>query len=373
MSKDYYKILGVARDADAKEIKRAFRKLAKEYHPDQNGDPEAVQKFKEINEAFSVLSNPDKRHQYDQVGYDGSRADGGGNGGFSGGFNPGAQGYSGDFGDLGSIFESMFGGGGGFRRQRDNRGADLSLRLDASFEEAVFGTEKEFSYQRQVSCDKCNGTGATDGKTEICSTCGGSGKVRRTVQTMLGTMATETVCPDCGGQGKRISSPCGYCNGDGRVIKTEKTKIKIPAGAESGIRLRFRGKGDVGIRGGAAGDLYITIVVKEKKEFTRRNGDIYITVPISPATAVLGGEQVVPSVNGPITMKIPKGIQGGTELRLRGKGGPRLRGSGIGDQYVTIIIDIPKRISASGRKLWEQLRENEDKKDPEGIFKKVFG
>lgn len=365
MAKNYYDLLGVSKDADAAEIKKSFRKLAKQYHPDSNKEEGAEQKFKDINEAFSVLSDPEKRKQYDQFGFDGSKADGGGMGGYPGmgGYGGMGQGFSanmGDFGDLGDLLGGFFGGGspfsGGFGGQRvNNNGADLSLRVDVSFEDAVFGAEKNVTYVRKDTCDACKGSGSANGKKETCSTCNGVGKVRQTRQTMFGTFATEAICPTCHGSGEEIKDPCSNCDGTGRVTKSTTTKIKIPAGAETGVRLRFQGKGDAGIRGGDFGDLYVVLSVKEHKLFKRNNGDIYIELPISPALAVLGGEIEVPTVNSNVKMKIPKGTQGGTDFRLKGKGGPRLRGSGVGDQFVKVYIDIPKSVSSDESKVWEKL------------------
>lgn len=361
MSKDYYNILGISRGADQKEIKKAYRNLAKEFHPDKNGSSEAAKKFKEINEAFSVLSNPQKRQQYDQFGYDGSRADGGG---FNSGFNPQSGGsgggqYSG-FGDFSSIFDTFFGRGfGGFSQkkysERDSRGSDLSISLKIKFKEAVFGTEKEVSYLKKDRCEICNGSGSKDGKVNSCNICGGSGRVRKVSRTLFGDMAVESVCDNCRGEGRVIESPCFNCNGTGRVTKSVNQKIRVPAGAENGLRLRFEGMGDAGIRNGEEGDLYVTLEVGNDKIFEHRNGDIFITLPIEPALAVLGGEINVPTVNGAVKMKVPKGTQYGTEFRLRGKGGPRLRGGGSGDQFVKIIIEIPKRISGEEKKFWESL------------------
>lgn len=376
MAKDYYNILGVSKDADKAEIKKAFRKLAKEYHPDVNKAPDAAEKFKEVNEAFSVLSDENKRSQYDQFGFDGSRADGGGGPSGFGGFNGFSGGYS-DMGDLGSIFENMFGGGGfGFntgssRGQRDNRGADLSLRQDITFEEAIFGVEKEVSYVRKGKCSVCDGTGSKDGKTSTCSTCDGRGKVRRATQTIFGSMAVESVCPDCHGEGVKIENECSACGGTGRITESTKTTIKIPAGVENGMRMRFPGKGDYGVRGGAAGDLYLTIRVQEHKSFIRDNGDIFLEIKIPPSLAVLGGEIKVPTVHGDVKMKITKGTQSGTRFRLKEKGGPKLRGEGNNDQYVDVIVEMPKKLSSEERKLWEKI--NELSKQDKSIWDKIFG
>jgi len=245
------------------------------------------------------------------------------------------------------------------------------MRVEVPFKDAVFGTETSVSYVRKDKCPKCKGTGSVDSEIEKCSTCNGQGKVRQARQTVFGTFATESVCPTCGGKGSTIKNACSNCDGTGRITKSIKTNIKIPAGAETGLRLKFKGKGDAGIQGGEYGDLYIILNVKEHKHFRRDNGDIYLDYPISAALAVLGGETEVPTVNGKVKMKIPKGTQGGKEFRLKSKGGPRLRGSGVGDQYVRVFIDIPKDISSEEKKVWEKLlREGEGKN--KGFWEKLL-
>lgn len=380
MAKDYYDILGVSKDADQTEIKKAFRKIAKEFHPDHNKEPGAAEKFKEANEAFSVLSDPEKRKQYDSYGYDGSKADGGGMGGFGGMGGQDFGGFSanfgdlGDFGDLGSVLGSFFGGsgfGGGGVRKPNNRGSDLSMKVTVDFNTAVFGGEKNVTYVRKAECDVCSGTGSKDGNKNTCSMCKGSGRVRRTTQTLFGAMATETICPTCQGEGYEIKNPCPNCSGTGRITKSSELTIKIPAGAESGVRMKFPGKGDFGVRGGASGDLYIVLETKEDKRFRRSNGDVASVISIDPSLAVLGGEIEIPTVNGNVKMKVPKGTQSGKEFRLREKGGPRLRGGGVGDHFVTINVEIPSNLSAEEKKLWERLSELRGSKE-KGFWEKLF-
>jgi len=372
MKKNYYEILGISKDADQKEIKRAFRKLAKEYHPDKNKSNEAAAKFKEINEAFSVLSDESKRRQYDNVGYDGSQADGGG--GFGGGFNTGGfQGGFSNMDDLGSIFDTVFGGQnpfGGRQSQRDtNRGDDLAMNIKLEFEEAVFGVEKEVTYKVKQHCETCDGTGSKDKKTHQCKTCSGTGTIRKQTQTILGTMSTQAVCPECGGSGHTVSEPCDNCASSGRVSGEVTEKLKIPAGIGDNTRIRFPGKGDAGKNSGENGDLYLLISIKKHKYFVRKDGDIYLDLPISPALAVLGGNIEIPTVHGKERMKLPKSTQHGTIFRLKGKGGPKLRG-GNHDQFVTVDLKIPNRISKKERELWESLLEEEQ--TDKGFFEKLF-
>jgi molecular chaperone DnaJ len=279
-------------------------------------------------------------------------------------------------GDLGSVFGSFFGGGspfgGNFSQTRvDNRGSSLTMRVNLSFKEAVFGVEKEVSYVKKNYCENCKGTGSADGKKDTCSVCGGSGRVRRQTQTLFGMMATESACPTCGGTGSEIKNPCSSCNGTGRVTKSVTTKIKIPAGVESGMKLRFPGKGDSGTLGGESGDLYVVLNVKEDSHFQRNNGDIYSEISIDPVLAVLGGEIDVPTVNGNVKMKLPKGTQPGKEFRLKENGGPRLRGGGIGDHFVKINVEVPNKISAEEKQLWEKLQEVRGKKS-KGFWDKLL-
>lgn len=362
MSKDYYKILGVSKSASQEEIKKAFRKLAHEHHPDKkSGDAE---KFKEINEAYQSLGNEQKRKQYDQFG---SAGPGFGSGGFSGG-NPFAQGFGGspfgqgninfDFGeangfDFGDLFGGMFGGGGGGRKS--NRGHDLEVGITIDFMEAVFGVEKTIDLNKQISCNVCHGSGAEPGsKINKCNTCDGSGRVMRLQQTILGNFQTQTICPDCQGEGTKIEKKCHKCHGSGHVRGDEKIKVTIPAGIDQGQSIKLSGKGEVGERG-SAGDLYIRINVSPNKKFVRRGDDIHSILHLSVKQAILGDKIDIETVDGLINFKIPEGTQSKTQFRLRDKGVPHLRTSGRGDHIVEAVVDIPKGLSRGQRKILEEL------------------
>lgn len=343
-NKDYYQILGLEKGASDDEIKRAFRKLAIKYHPDKNqGNAEAEAKFKEINEAYQVLSDPEKKARYDQFGtadFDGSGFGAGGFGGFDG-FD-----FS-DLGGFGDIFDTFFGGGGsGRRRNGPQRGADLEYVLNLTFEEAVFGVEKEISINRSESCDSCSGTGAKAGTSpKTCPTCNGSGQIRVQRQTPLGNFVSTSTCNQCGGKGQVVDNPCTTCHGKGSVRKNRKISVNIPAGVDTGNVMPLRGQGEHGKNGGPAGDLYVRIKVAPSKKFTRKGSDIYIDTHISMGHAALGVEVTVPTVDGDVKYKIPAGTQSGTLFRLKGKGVPRVNSSGRGDQYVKVIVDIPKNLN----------------------------
>ena len=343
-NKDYYQILGLEKGASDDEIKRAFRKLAIKYHPDKNqGNAEAEVKFKEINEAYQVLSDPEKKARYDQFGtadFDGSGFGAGGFGGFDG-FD-----FS-DLGGFGDIFDTFFGGGGsGRRRNGPQRGADLEYVLNLTFEEAVFGVEKEISINRSESCDSCSGTGAKAGTSpKTCPTCNGSGQIRVQRQTPLGNFVSTSTCNQCGGKGQVVDNPCTTCHGKGSVRKNRKISVNIPAGVDTGNVMPLRGQGEHGKNGGPAGDLYVRIKVAPSKKFTRKGSDIYIDTHISMGHAALGVEVTVPTVDGDVKYKIPAGTQSGTLFRLKGKGVPRVNSSGRGDQYVKVIVDIPKNLN----------------------------
>ncbi len=357
--KDYYEALGVSKSASKDEIKKAYRKLAKEFHPDRNKATGAEDRFKEVQEAYDNLSDPQKRQAYDQYGFAGSQAFGGGSP--FGGFQQG--GFSSDFGDLGDLLGNFFGGGiGGFdfgggqsRGQRNNRGGDLEMTLQVEFLDAIFGKEIEIEYKRKVKCDKCNGTGSKDGKRKTCHTCDGKGQVRQMQNTFFGTMQVVTECPTCHGSGQEISEKCDKCKGSGVNSENDVFKVKIPAGIPDGVTLKFTGRGNVGENSGEAGDLYITIEVKPHPVLERRGDDIYMDKEINVATAVLGGEITVPTVQGDVIMKVPSGTQPEKVLRLKGKGGPKFRGGGDGDQYVKLLVKIPEKLSKSERELWEKL------------------
>lgn len=360
MAKNYYDILGINKSANQDEVKKAFRKLAHEHHPDKKTGN--VDKFKEINEAYQVLGNEEKRRQYDQFGqtFNGAGSQGGrpgGNpfGGGFGGFNQGNVNFDfGDAGDLGDIFGSFFGGGMGGRSQ-SSRGDDLQVEMAIDFKESVFGVEKFLDLSKQVVCDSCHGNGAEPGsKINACVTCGGTGRVVRLQQTILGNFQTQTVCPDCHGEGKKPEKKCNKCNGIGHVRGNEKVKVIIPAGISDGQSVKISGKGDIGDRG-LAGDLYIRIKVREDKRFEREGDDILSQSHISLKQAILGDKIIVETVDGPVSLKIPEGTQSHTQFKLKGKGVTHLRQYGRGDHLVEIIVDIPKGLSRSQRKLLEQI------------------
>lgn len=352
--RDYYEVLGVAKDASDADIKRAYRKLAAKYHPDVNHEADAEQKFKEINEANEVLSDPDKRSRYDQFGFAGVDPN----------FNPNGGSPFGDFGGFsgfGDIFSDLFGGGRTSSRRNPNapmRGEDISAQIDLDFEEAAFGTEKEISAQRICDCDECGGTGAAPGtKVETCPRCKGTGTVR-TQQSFMGmVMQSDSVCPDCRGVGKRIPTPCTRCKGKGKVRRSFKTRVRFPAGIDDGQTLRVRGEGNSGFNGGPAGDLMVTVRVRSHALFVRRGQDVYLQMPIDFVQAALGAELEVPTLDGKVRYKIDEGTQTGTTFRLRGKGIPAVNGKGRGDEYVTVTVETPTKLSREQEKLLKKLGE----------------
>ncbi|SHE55881.1 molecular chaperone DnaJ [Clostridium fallax] len=347
-NKDFYEVLGVEKGASDEEIKKAFRKLAIKYHPDKNkGDKEAEERFKEINEAYQVLSDPQKREQYDRFGSTDFGAGGAGAGAGFGGFD-----FS-DMGGFGDIFGDIFGGGFGFggsssssRKNGPQRGADIEYTINLTFEEAVFGVDKEISITRNETCETCHGTGAKQGTSPVtCSKCHGTGQIRTQKQTPFGAFISTTTCDKCGGKGTIIEEPCTTCKGKGYVRKNRKISIKIPAGVDTGNVMPLRGQGEHGVNGGSPGDLYIRINVAPSRVFKRKGNDIYIDTHINMAKAALGTEIKVPSVDGDVKITVPKGTQSGTLLRLKGKGVPRVNSSSRGDQYVNVIVDIPKSLN----------------------------
>ena len=349
MSKrDYYEVLGVSKTATQDELKKAYRKLARKYHPDLNKDnEEAAEKFKECNEAYSVLSDDQKRAQYDQFGHAAFE-----NGGMGGGGGFGGAGGFGGFGGSGmeDIFDMFFGGQGGRGGNRaksgPQRGADLRFDLEITFEEAAFGLEKEINLYRDETCDHCHGEGAEPGsKIESCPECNGTGYVRFTQNTMFGQMVNERPCSRCKGEGKIISEPCKECRGKGTVKRNKKLKVKIPAGVDNGSRLRVSGEGEAGAKGGPSGDLYVYLYVKPHKFFERDGTTVLCEVPINIVQATLGADIKVPTLDGQVTMKVPEGTQPGKVLRLKGKGIPSLRGGGRGDQLVLIKVVVPTKLS----------------------------
>lgn len=359
--RDYYEVLGVSKSASKDEIKKAYRSLAKKYHPDRNKEQGAEEKFKEVQEAYDVLSDEQKRKAYDQFGFAGTQAFGGAGsmGGFGGNFGGFDAGDLGGFEDLlGNFFGGAFSGFGGAQRggRRESRGSDLEFSYQVEFNDAVFGTEKEVEYSRDVVCDICNGTGAKDGKKKTCSTCGGKGQVVQVQNTLLGRMQVVTTCQTCGGSGEEITDKCPNCKGSGVVNKKEKLNLKVPAGIPDGVTLRFTGRGNAGKNNGAYGDLFVTFEVKSHPVLERKGDDIYMDKHIDVLTAVLGGEVEVPTVHGNVFMKIPEGTQSEKVFRLKEKGGPKFQRSGNGDQYVKVIVDIPTKLSKKEKELWEQLK-----------------
>ena len=347
--RDYYEVLGVPRTASADDLKAAFRRLARQYHPDVNPAPDAEEKFKEINEAYAILSDDQKRAAYDRFGHAGVRGP------------SGSPDINVDFSNFADIFSDLFGFGGLGRnatRQRNapRRGADLQLQLELSFEEAVFGIDKEVEIVRDEVCTTCSGSGAEPGTSPVrCSSCNGAGEIRQMRQTLLGSMVQVTTCPTCNGQGETISTPCHICRGRGVERKTRRKVVSVPAGVDTGTQMRLAGEGQPGINGGPSGNLFIAIKVKPHKYFKRRENDILINLNINISQAALGDEVQVPTVDGTMMLKIPAGIQPGKAINMKGKGVPRLRGSGRGDQVVLINVEIPTRLSSEQRQLLEQL------------------
>ena len=340
--RDYYEVLGVDRNADAATIKKAYRQLAKKYHPDMNpGDKEAEQKFKEAAEAYSVLSDDNKRHQYDQFGHAAFEQGGGGAGGFD--FN-GA--------DLGDIFGDIFGDlfGGGSRRRANNgpmKGANLRASVRITFEEAVFGCEKELELSLKDECTNCHGTGAKPGTSpETCPKCGGRGQVVMTQQSLFGMVQNVTTCPDCGGTGKIIKEKCTSCGGTGYTSSRKKIKVSIPAGIDNGQCVRIAGKGEPGTNGGPRGDLLVEVVVQRHPIFQRQDMNIYSTAPMSFAQATLGGDVRISTIDGDVMYNVKPGTQTDTRIRLKGKGVPSLRNKSVrGDHYVTLVVQVPTKLN----------------------------
>ncbi len=344
--RDYYEILGVRRSASSEEIKKAYRKLALKYHPDRNpGDKEAEEKFKEASEAYQVLSDPERRAQYDRFGHAAFEQGGAGCGGFD--FSAST------FEDLfGEIFGEFFGTSGKRSRSRARRGEDLRYDLEISFEEAAFGTEKTIQVPRLASCDACRGRGTKDGaERATCPTCRGVGQVRY----QQGFFTIAKTCGQCAGQGTIIRDPCRVCGGSGVVQKTRALNVRIPAGVDTGTRLKLSGEGEVGRGGGPPGDLYVVLRVREHPLFRREGVDVLCEVPISFTQAALGAEIEVPTLEGKVKLKIPAGTQSGTVLRLRGKGVPELQGHGRGDQLVRILVEVPRKLSQKQRELLEEF------------------
>ena len=355
--RDYYEVLGVSRGASEDEIKRAYKKMARKYHPDLNpGDKTAEEKFKEVNEAYEVLSDADKKARYDQYGHAGVDPNFGA-GGFGGGFDG-----SFDFGDLGDIFGSFFGGGfGGGRRTNPNapqRGESIRMSIAISFEEAAFGCEKAVTVERYETCDTCHGNGCAPGTSpEVCPDCHGTGTVQVRRQTPMGVFATSSPCPKCGGKGRIIHQPCKDCRGSGMVRKKKTIQASIPAGIDNGQTISIRGQGNAGKNGGPAGDLLITITVRPHELFRREGTSVLCEAPITFTQAVLGAELEIPTIDGKVKYTLPEGTQSGTTFRLKGKGIPSINGRGRGDQYVTVYIETPKNLNKEQKEALKKFAE----------------
>ena len=358
--RDYYEVLGVEKGATAEEIKKAYRKKAMQFHPDRNpGDKNAEEKFKEVGEAYEVLSDDDKRSRYDQFGFQGVDPNfGAGGAGFDGGFG-GFGGF--DFGD---IFGEFFGGSGARRASTQNaprRGENVGVRLDLTFEEAAFGCEKEVSAQRIENCSACNGSGSADGVIETCSNCHGTGQVRTTQNFMGMTMQSNAVCPHCNGRGKFVRTPCNTCKGKGKVRRTQKIKVKIPAGVDDGQSVRVRNEGCVGANGGPNGDLLVEIYLKRHPIFSRQNVDVFCEVPITFTQAALGAEIEVPTLDGKVKYDLPEGTQTGKSFVLTGKGIPLVNNpKRRGNQIFTVVVETPQRLTKEQKELLRKLEDTMD-------------
>ena len=360
--RDCYEILGISKDATDDQIKKAYRSMAKKYHPDANpNDKTAEEKFKEVNEAYSILSDPDKKARYDSYGYAGvdptAAGFDGGFGGFGGGF---------DMGDIfGDIFGGMFGGGG--RRSNPNapsKGSDVSLRITISFEEAAFGCKKDISYTRIEGCSECGGSGAKKGTSATtCQRCGGRGRINVQQRTPFGVMQSTSDCPECGGKGRIIKEPCGECRGRGTVKKNKKLEVSIPAGIDNGQRVLLHGQGNAGSNGGPAGDLGITVMVREHSLFERDGVNIYLEMPVSFTDAALGAKIVIPTLEGSGELTIPEGTQSGSTFAVKGRGIPYVNGKGRGDLLVTVNVEVPKSLSKKQRRALEDFAESCDEKN----------
>lgn len=350
MSKrDYYEVLGVSKGASKDEIKKAYRKLSKTYHPDINKEPDAAEKFKEVKEAYETLSDDQKQAHYDQFGHTDPNQGFGGGGDFGG------------FGGFEDIFNTFFGGGGGSRRRDPNapkQGADLQYTMTLSFEEAAFGKETDVEIPREETCDTCNGTGAKPGTNpETCQHCHGTGQLNVEQNTPFGKIVNRRVCHYCNGTGKEIKQKCSTCGGVGKLKKRRKIHVKIPAGIDDGQQLRMAGQGEAGTNGGPAGDLYVVFNVRTHEFFERDGDDIFCEMPITFVQASLGDEIEVPTLHGKVKLKVPSGTQTGTKFRLKGKGVPNVRGYGVGDQHILVRILTPTRLSDKQKQLLREFGE----------------
>lgn len=376
--RDYYEVLGVAKGATDDQLKSAYRKQAKKYHPDLNpGNAEAEAKFKEVNEAYEVLSNKEKRARYDQFGFAGvdpsygAGTSGAGFGGFGGGVDLGDI-----FGDLGNIFGGGFGfGGGRANPNAPRKGADQRVGVTISFMEAVHGCSKTITVNKQETCAECGGTGAAKGTSpETCPDCGGRGYVLRQMRTPFGVMQSQEPCPRCGGKGKIVKTPCAACRGSGRTSSRRTLEVKIPAGINDDQSIALRGQGDAGTNGGPAGDVIVIVTVQPDAMFERDGYNVWVTVPITYSQAVMGADVVVPTVDGKVEYTVPEGTQSGTTFRLRGKGIQYLGGRGKGDQYVRVEVEIPKKLNRHQRealKAFEESLKDENYEKRKGFFKNL--
>ena len=365
--RDYYEVLGVEKGAGADEIKKAYRKKAMKYHPDRNpGDKDAEEKFKELGEAYEVLSDDDKRARYDQFGFAGVDPNyGAGQGGYGGQGFGGFGGGFGGFGDFGDIFGDLFGGSArrGNAQNAPRRGENVGARLELTFEEAAFGVEKEVSYPRIENCAACNGTGSADGVIETCGNCRGTGQVRTTQSFMGMTMQSTSECPHCSGRGKIIKTPCTTCRGKGKVRRTHKVKVKVPAGIDMGQSIRASGEGNVGYNGGPNGDLLVEITIRSHPIFTRRGMEVYCEIPISFTQAALGGKLEVPTLDGKETFEIPEGTQTGKTFTMFGKGIPNVHNpKRRGNHHFTVIVETPTKLTKEQKELLMKLDETLDGK-----------
>ena len=377
--RDYYEVLGLKKGASEDEIKKAFKSMARKYHPDLHpDDKEAAEKFKEINEAYEVLSDSEKRARYDQFGHAGVDPN------YGGGAGAGGFGGFGGFGDVGDIFDSIFGGGfGGFGGGRStassanapHRGGDVNANVTIDFMEACKGAKKKMRVTHMVKCDQCSGTGAdANTKTSSCTECHGQGSVRVNQRTPFGVISTTKVCPRCGGKGKIVTNPCSKCRGSGRQRVTTDIELKIPAGIDNGQILRVSGQGDAGLNGGPNGDLNVSVTVRPHELFTRSGNDIFCEIPISYAHAVLGDKVTVPTIKGKVEYEIPEGTQSGTKFRLRGEGVKYLGRESYGDQYVTVVVEVPKRLTKQQKELlkkFDDCLEEKNQAKRQNFFEKL--
>lgn len=362
--RDYYEVLGLDKNATPDQIKSAYRKLAKQYHPDLNKSPDAPEKFKEVQEAYEVLSDPQKRQTYDQFGH--AAFDNNGANGFQGGFN-GFQGDFSDFGDIGDIFSQFFGGGARSQNSGPRRGRDKVITVTLNFDQAVKGTKLDIPLEYIDTCPHCHGTGAeTPNDLKTCPTCRGTGRVRTRRQTLFGVMESEEGCPDCQGTGKKITHKCETCRGSGQVKKKETITVNIPHGVDTGDKMRVAGKGEPGTQGASAGDLILGFDVKPSKSFVRKGADVYYTLSISLTDALLGATITVPTVNGDVDLTIPSCTNPGTILRMSGKG-ITLPSGNTGNQYVTVNVNFPKSLTEEQKKLISEFDDIESKKS-NGVF-----